>query len=73
MVVGNNRLSMSHLILSHGSDELRPLLPVGKVRQAEIRKAEHLNRPPMTSRGTGNLTKVEVKLHGAATGSSCKL
>jgi hypothetical protein len=64
---------MSHLILPHGSDELRPLLPVGEARQAEIRKAEHLNRRPMTRRGTGNFTKVEVKLHGAATGSFCKL
>ena len=46
---------MSKLVPPHGSPELRPLLLPTKEAQAELEKAKHLHKVPMTSRETSDL------------------
>jgi sulfate adenylyltransferase len=51
---------MSHLILPHGSKELKPLLLEGGAQQEESRRAQSLKRVPMTSRETSDLIMLGI-------------
>lgn len=51
---------MSKLVPPHGSPELKPLLPEGEARQAELKKAQTLKKVPMSSRETGDLIMMGI-------------